>query len=274
MTEPTTPPNAHQHADRRRADCRTAPAHRLGSRIAEEVGEAVKDNFAKLKEAEPKLAEYEIARPTQTDRSERQAEELTRWQSEARRGAPTGGRFPHRSARRPTSPTRPTPSPQLDPSKYLDAGGQIDDDAIRTDLADVLDRKPHWRRPRRRRRPDRACPHRTRAGLIRRRQPAADPARSSHRSSRANSSGPEPPKGALDGHPAQCQQHSAAADHHGPDLREGQRAVRGAAARPRVPLSINANTADPRPDGRPRVADWVGEGGVKPAARSASASSR
>jgi hypothetical protein len=48
----------------------------------------------------------------------------------------------------PTSPTRPTRIDALsaDPSKYLGVDGQINDDAIRTDLADVLTRKPHWRR--------------------------------------------------------------------------------------------------------------------------------
>jgi HK97 family phage major capsid protein len=73
-------------------------------------------------------------------------------------------------------------------------------------------------------------------------------------------------KGAFNGYPAQFhQQHSAAADHHRPDLREGQRGVRGAEPRPQGPLSVNANTAIPVPMDIPE-ADWVGEGGVKPVA--------
>jgi hypothetical protein len=34
-----------------------------------------------------------------------------------------------------------------DPSKYVDTDGEIDTDAIETDLADLLDRKPHWAKP-------------------------------------------------------------------------------------------------------------------------------
>lgn len=34
-----------------------------------------------------------------------------------------------------------------DPSKYVDADGDIDTDAIEADLADLLERKPHWAKP-------------------------------------------------------------------------------------------------------------------------------
>jgi multidrug efflux pump subunit AcrA (membrane-fusion protein) len=34
-----------------------------------------------------------------------------------------------------------------DPSKYVDADGEIDTDAIEADLADLLERKPHWGKP-------------------------------------------------------------------------------------------------------------------------------
>lgn len=34
-----------------------------------------------------------------------------------------------------------------DPSRYVDADGDIDTDAIDADLADLLERKPHWARP-------------------------------------------------------------------------------------------------------------------------------
>lgn len=34
-----------------------------------------------------------------------------------------------------------------DPSKYVDASGEIDTDAIEADLADLLERKPHWAKP-------------------------------------------------------------------------------------------------------------------------------
>lgn len=34
-----------------------------------------------------------------------------------------------------------------DPSKYVDSDGEIDTDAIEADLADLLERKPHWGKP-------------------------------------------------------------------------------------------------------------------------------
>jgi len=34
-----------------------------------------------------------------------------------------------------------------DPSKYVDADGEIDTDAIEADLTDLLERKPHWAKP-------------------------------------------------------------------------------------------------------------------------------
>jgi hypothetical protein len=35
----------------------------------------------------------------------------------------------------------------LDPAKYLNAGGEIDEAAIKTDLAALLEAKPHYKRP-------------------------------------------------------------------------------------------------------------------------------
>jgi molecular chaperone GrpE (heat shock protein) len=106
-----------------------------------------KDNFAKLKEAEPKLAEYDKLRQSQQTEVERQAEELTRWQTEAQqwRGMAINSRVETLA----TDFADPTDALAAlgDTSKYLDAGGQINEDAIRTDLTALLEKKPHWRRP-------------------------------------------------------------------------------------------------------------------------------
>lgn len=106
-----------------------------------------KDNFAKLKEAEPKLAEYETLRAAQQTAEERRTEELTRWQTEAEkwRGVGISSRIQALAADF-ADPTDAIDALSADPSKYLGVDGQINDDAIRTDLADVLTRKPHWRR--------------------------------------------------------------------------------------------------------------------------------
>lgn len=106
-----------------------------------------KDNFARLKEAEPKLAEYEqLKAASQTD-AERQAQELNRWQSEAEtwRKAAVGNRIQALAAVDFADPSDAVAA--LAEHNFLDAGGQIDEDAIRSELAAVLERKPHWRRP-------------------------------------------------------------------------------------------------------------------------------
>jgi len=44
-------------------------------------------------------------------------------------------------------PTDATDALMRDPAKYVDADGDIDTDAIEADLADLLERKPHWAVP-------------------------------------------------------------------------------------------------------------------------------
>lgn len=105
-----------------------------------------KDNYAKLQEAAPKLAEYEQMRQSQLTDQQRQSEELTRWQSEAERwrSASIGSKIEALAA-----PDFEFPADavgQLDASKYLDAGGVIDEAAIKSDLADLLQRRPNWAR--------------------------------------------------------------------------------------------------------------------------------
>jgi molecular chaperone GrpE (heat shock protein) len=105
-----------------------------------------KDNFAKLKEAEPKLAEYEQIVASRKTEAERQAEELSRWQADAEkwRGAAVKSRIETLAG----DFADPTDALAAigDPAQFLDAGGQINDEAIKAELASVLERKPHWRR--------------------------------------------------------------------------------------------------------------------------------
>jgi hypothetical protein len=106
-----------------------------------------KDNMAKLKEAEPIVSQWKALEEASKTETQRAQEEVTRWQTEAQtwRTAAVSSRVETLA-----SADFADPSDALaaiaDPAKYLDVGGQINEDAIKADLAALLERKPHWRR--------------------------------------------------------------------------------------------------------------------------------
>lgn len=106
-----------------------------------------KENGQKLKEAEPIVSQWKALEEASKTELQRAQEETTRWQNEA-----TTWRTQAVSSRVETLAAADfaDPSDALagigDPAKYLDAGGQINQDAIKADLAALLERKPHWRR--------------------------------------------------------------------------------------------------------------------------------
>lgn len=87
----------------------------------------------------------EIEQASQTEH-ERLQEELARWQNEAStwRTQAVSSRVERLAADRFADPSDALAA--IDPNKYLGAGGEIDEAAIRADLDAVLDRKPHWRK--------------------------------------------------------------------------------------------------------------------------------
>lgn len=94
-----------------------------------------------------KLAEYDKWAEASKTEAQRQAEELNRWQSQA-----TQWRDQAVAARIQALATTNFADPSdavgaLDAGKYLDSGGQIDEAAIKADLAALLEQKPHWGRP-------------------------------------------------------------------------------------------------------------------------------
>lgn len=103
-----------------------------------------KDNFAKLKEAQPKLAELDQIKAANQTEAEKLTSELTRWQTEAEtwRGQAVGSRIQAIASDLFADPSDAVEA--LSSSNYLDAGGQINEDAIKADLAGLLERKPHW----------------------------------------------------------------------------------------------------------------------------------
>lgn len=106
-----------------------------------------KENMAKLRDAEPKISEYDRLIEASKSDLERKAEEAARWQQEATqwRTAAVSSRI-HSLAGDFADPEDAVSTLAAE-GKYLDAGGVIDDTAIKADLAALLDRKPHWRRP-------------------------------------------------------------------------------------------------------------------------------
>jgi hypothetical protein len=256
MTEPTTPP-ADQTDDgqtEQQSSTYTPPATQadLDRIIADRVARTKNQfkDYAELKSAKAELDQ--IKQQNQTV-EQRQAEELSNWQTEAQtwRTAAVGSRIEALAA-----------EAFADPSDAVGAAG--------TSSTATSTRVTRSTRPPSRPTSRTCCPaSRTGASRTERlprlvfppRTPSQGSAavvlspirrRSSHRSSRANS-GPDHPKGALDGRPALIRrQHSAAADHHRPDLQQGQRAVRCHAARPPSSPVRQRADRDPGVDGHPR----------------------
>lgn len=151
MTEPTpTAPADPTGPTQTDPPAYTAPATQadLDRIIAERVSRTKNQfkDYSELKAAAEELAQIKAANQTVT---EKQAEELTRWQSEADkwRTAAVGHRIQALASADFTDPSDAAGSPEFaDLGKYLDAGGQIDEAAITADLTALLERKPHWRR--------------------------------------------------------------------------------------------------------------------------------
>jgi hypothetical protein len=82
---------------------------------------------------------------TKTD-AQRAAEETARWQTEAERWRTTAVAAKVQALAATDFADPDDAVRGLDPAKYLDAGGVIDEAAIKADLAALLDAKPHYRR--------------------------------------------------------------------------------------------------------------------------------
>lgn len=97
-------------------------------------------------DAKRKLGEYERLEAASKTELERKSEEVTRWQSEAEkwRTASVSSTIQALAAADFADPSDAANA--LDPAKYLDAGGTIDNAAIQSDLAALLERKPHYKR--------------------------------------------------------------------------------------------------------------------------------
>jgi hypothetical protein len=97
-------------------------------------------------ESKQKLAEYDKFVEAQKTETQKAQEELARWQTDAEkwRGAAVASTVKALAAADFADPDDAVRN--VDPAQYLDAGGTINEDAIKADLAKILEAKPHYRR--------------------------------------------------------------------------------------------------------------------------------
>lgn len=97
--------------------------------------------------AKQKLAEYDKIVEAQKTEAQRAQEELQRWQTDAEKWRGTAVASTVRALAAADFADPDDAVRNVDPAKYLDAGGVIDEKAIAADLAKLLEAKPHYRRP-------------------------------------------------------------------------------------------------------------------------------
>lgn len=97
-------------------------------------------------ETKRKLAEYDALVEAQKTEAQKQAEETARWQTEAETWRSTSVKSTIKALAATDFEYPDDAVGALDPAKYLDAGGTIDEKAIKADLAALLDARPKWRR--------------------------------------------------------------------------------------------------------------------------------
>jgi hypothetical protein len=105
------------------------------------AGRPVLDDASKAK-----LAEYERLEQASKTELERKTEELSRWQSEAEKWRSTSVTSTVKALAAADFADPDDAVRNLDAAKYLDAGGQVDEKAIQSDLAALLEAKPHYKR--------------------------------------------------------------------------------------------------------------------------------
>lgn len=105
-----------------------------------------KAQFKDYDDLKSKAAEFDKQQEAQKSELEKTQSDLTRWQTEAEtwRSAAVSNTVKALAAADFADPDDAVRN--LDVSKYLDAGGDIDEKTIQADLAALLEAKPHYRR--------------------------------------------------------------------------------------------------------------------------------
>lgn len=93
-----------------------------------------------------KLAEFDQLKAASQSDLERKTEEATRWQTEAEKWRATSVSSTIKALAAADFEFPEDAVNALDASKYLDAGGTIDEKAIQADLTQLLEARPNWKR--------------------------------------------------------------------------------------------------------------------------------
>lgn len=113
--------------------------------IADRVNRT-KAQFKDYADLKSKAEQFDKLAEAQKTEAQRQAEETARWQSDAERWRTTAVASKVQALAAAEFADPDDAVRNVDPAKYLDAGGTIDEAAIKADLAALLESKPHYRR--------------------------------------------------------------------------------------------------------------------------------
>ena len=110
-------------------------------------------------EQQSRLDEYDRLVEASKSDLERATEERDRWMNEATRWRTTSVSSRIEALAAPDFAYPADAVAKLNPDNYLDAGGVIDETAIKRDLAAILDERPNWRRQQDERKPRTPAPN-------------------------------------------------------------------------------------------------------------------
>lgn len=101
------------------------------------------EEFAAAKQAMDQLRTIEDSAKSDLERAN---ESLSRWQADAQKWRDQAVRAQVQALATDFVDPSDAASALQDTSRYIDAGGQLNTDQIKRDLAEVLSNKPHWRK--------------------------------------------------------------------------------------------------------------------------------
>lgn len=146
--EPETPEEPESEPDPEGADKLGDKGKQALERMKAEKAAAKKEALAAKRELAAlakKVQDFEDRDKSELEKATAKADRLAEQAAKATARAVAGEVKVH-AVTQFADPTDAVDVLMRDPSKYVDDAGEIDTEAIQSDLADLLDRKPHWAR--------------------------------------------------------------------------------------------------------------------------------